>query len=506
MGRSSTFPAISPLLPILLAALWTVTVPPAESAATQQQVTASLQITPDELWQLLDRSVTAATQPLASKLDSRIDTLDARLDVLDARVDGLVEQQYKHVSDLVSFISRLESQSLRLDETAKQSNNTAAQLRGHESRLDIQESLLDATTSRLGGQEERMEEQTSRIHAYRSEIGGQASQINTHESRLDNHTSQFGTHQSLLDGHASQIDTQQSLLNGHASQFDTHQVLLDGHTSLIDTHQSLLNEHTSQIKDQKSHLNTILNRTEIQQLGIACNTIRLQSLQTLSSRRDCSDLPAGSSSGVYLLQPGLDGSVRVPAFCDLDSDVGNWTVLQRRADIQPRQSFYLEWAAYREGFVDLELEFWWGLHNMWTMTAARDRRYELRINLDDFEGEKRFAVYQGFRRISSEEDGYRLTAANYSGDAGDSLTHHIGQRFSTRDKDQDSAKIHCANHKHLQAGWWYNNCWRSNLNGRYLIGEKADHGGLAWKHWRGWRYSLKNVEMKIRPTAKLQED
>ena len=109
----------------------------------------------------------------------------------------------------------------------------------------------------------------------------------------------------------------------------------------------------------------------------------------MSSRRECSDLPAGSPSGVYLLQPGLDGSARVAAFCDLDTDGGNWTIIQRRADSQPRQDFYLHWAAYREGFAELDAEFWWGLNNMWMVTAARDRRYELRINMEDFDGAKR---------------------------------------------------------------------------------------------------------------------
>ena len=71
------------------AGLWTMTVPPAESTATQQQqqqVPAGLNVTPDELWQLIDRAVTATTRPLAIKLDGRIDTLDARLDTLDARL------------------------------------------------------------------------------------------------------------------------------------------------------------------------------------------------------------------------------------------------------------------------------------------------------------------------------------------------------------------------------------------------------------------------------------
>ena len=43
--------------------------------------------------------------------------------------------------------------------------------------------------------------------------------------------------------------------------------------------------------------------------------------------------------------------------------------------------------------------------------------YELRINLEDFEGNKRFAKYSHFR-ISNEADGYRLTVSGFAGNAG----------------------------------------------------------------------------------------
>ena len=513
-----------PLVPALLAALCVVTVPPTQCAETQQQqqpAAAGLFITPDELWKLIDRAVAAATQPLTIKLDSRIDTLDARLDtlidsmlnkpeprldslysrldsvdsrldtlsagpvalnsrlhvldgrldtvdsrlvildsrldVLDARVDGLTDHQHKHDSDLASVNAKLDNQSSRLDEKTKQLDSHTLELQEQESRLNSQESRLDTVTARLDSHDSRLGEQASRLGDQSSQIAGQASQIDDQKSQLDSHTFQIDSHESRLDGHKSQID------------------------------------------DQKLQLDVVVNKTDFQQAQIDGNTLRLNSLQTMSGRRDCSDLPAGSPSGVYLLQPGLDGSARVAAFCDLDTDGGNWTIIQRRADIQPRQDFYLHWAAYREGFGELDAEFWWGLNNMWMMTAGRDRQYELRINMEDFDGEKRHAVYQGFR-ISSEEDGYRLSATNYTGDAGDSLTYHVGQRFSTRDKDQDSSSSNCANNKHVKAGWWYKDCWRSNLNGRYLIGENTDQGGLAWYHWKGYHYSLKNVEMKIRPT------
>ena len=225
---------------------------------------------------------------------------------------------------------------------------------------------------------------------------------------------------------------------------------------------------------------------------------RLDSVDT--PVRDCSDLPAGAASGVHLVRPDLGRAV--PAFCELSPAGGGWTVLLRRADIRPRRDFYLGWHEYKWGFGELDAEFWWGLEHLWRLTSPLDRRYELRIDLEDFAGQRRYASYQGFR-ISSEGDGYRMSAENYTGDAGDSLSYHVGQRFSTKDRDHDSHGVkECANI--FKGAWWYKSCFKSNLNGQYLSGETPPKSyGVVWDAWLGINYSLKLAEMKIRPSKKL---
>lgn len=49
-----------------------------------------------------------------------------------------------------------------------------------------------------------------------------------------------------------------------------------------------------------------------------------------------------------------------------------------------------------------------------------NRKYKLRIELEDFEGQKRFVEYTTFF-IASAADSYRLTVGGYSGDAGERI-------------------------------------------------------------------------------------
>jgi len=84
---------------------------------------------------------------------------------------------------------------------------------------------------------------------------------------------------------------------------------------------------------------------------------------------------------------------------------------------------------------------------------------------------------------------------------GDSLSYHLGMRFTTKDKDNDMYDFgwyNCARKEH--GAWWYKTCGRSNLNGRYIRGgHTEDEGGIFWETARGMYYSMKSVVMKIKP-------
>ena len=215
---------------------------------------------------------------------------------------------------------------------------------------------------------------------------------------------------------------------------------------------------------------------------------------------DCSDMPYGTASGVFSILEGAGGPP-VWAYCDF-SDPAGWTVLQRRQDTATQLGFDRPYDDYRYGFGELDAEFWWGLEYMWRVTARHDRVYELMIELADFDGNSRHALYGEFS-ISSHEGQFQLFASNYSGDAGDSLSYHSGMKFSAMDQDNDISTAHCGDI--YQAGWWFRSCHQCNLNGIYFGNNNPTvaQNGVVWSTWRGFYYSLKDVVMKIRPRRKL---
>ena len=86
----------------------------------------------------------------------------------------------------------------------------------------------------------------------------------------------------------------------------------------------------------------------------------------------------------------------------------------------------------------------------------------------------------------------------FSGTAGDSLSTHRGYPFTTKDQDNDIWSGNCA--VSYKGAWWYNACHHSNLNGVYHHGQHSSNAdGVNWYHWKGYKYSAKRAEMKIRP-------
>ncbi|XP_055206479.2 tenascin isoform X8 [Gorilla gorilla gorilla] len=208
--------------------------------------------------------------------------------------------------------------------------------------------------------------------------------------------------------------------------------------------------------------------------------------------KDCSQamLNGDTTSGLYTIYLNGDKAQALEVFCDMTSDGGGWIVFLRRKN--GRENFYQNWKAYAAGFGDRREEFWLGLDNLNKITAQG--QYELRVDLRDH-GETAFAVYDKFS-VGDAKTRYKLKVEGYSGTAGDSMAYHNGRSFSTFDKDTDSAITNCA--LSYKGAFWYRNCHRVNLMGRY--GDNNHSQGVNWFHWKGHEHSIQFAEMKLRPS------
>lgn len=191
----------------------------------------------------------------------------------------------------------------------------------------------------------------------------------------------------------------------------------------------------------------------------------------------------------------------------MDSNGGGWTVIQRRES--STTDFYREWQEYKTGFGKMDGNFWLGLEKIHRITQIEN--HELLVTMVDHDNATFTAKYSLFKVDSSATD-YQLDLGTYEeaeSNAGDSLSIHDNQKFTTSDNDNDGSTTENCAVKHYGA-WWYNSCHESNLNGRYYAGDYGNHDGtdptaiadgIVWYTATGLWHSLKSVTMAIRPKA-----
>ncbi|ETE70800.1 Fibrinogen-like protein 1, partial [Ophiophagus hannah] len=237
-------------------------------------------------------------------------------------------------------------------------------------------------------------------------------------------------------------------------------------------------------------------------------------------RRKSKVFSARKTVSLDMFWPTTSGSLLV-----YDQDGGGWTVIQRRCN--GKENFYRakvsteantcaslrcrEWLDYKEGFGQLQGkddEYWLGNDKIYDLLF--NGGISLKIDLMDWQGERRYAIYDDFQ-IRNETNNYRLWFGIYSGTAGNALSGGSsfesqwsaslnGMPFSAPDRDHDRFLTgNCAEEN--KCGWWFNRCHAANLNGRYY--KKGTYSGpfdngVVWSTWRGLWYSLKYTAMKIR--------
>ena len=220
--------------------------------------------------------------------------------------------------------------------------------------------------------------------------------------------------------------------------------------------------------------------------------------QPLPPPRDCTEILSSGhlTSGIYKINPHPkniyhSNASTISVFCDMVTDGGGWTVFQRRHN--GLVAFYRDWEDYKQGFGYVDGDYWLGLQNLHWLTSTA--RYELRVDIQDFNGNIVYAKFKSFQ-IGDERLLYKLILGDYEGTASDSLGYHNYMSFSTRDQDHDTSDFHCA--QDFSGAWWYKDCSASNLNGLYMGPSVINTNGMGWYYWdNNWKV-LERSEMKIR--------
>lgn len=224
--------------------------------------------------------------------------------------------------------------------------------------------------------------------------------------------------------------------------------------------------------------------------------------------QDCSDyyVIGKRSSETYRVTPDPKNS-SFEVYCDMETMGGGWTVLQARLD--GSTNFTKTWKDYKVGFGNLRREFWLGNDKIHLLTKSKEMI--LRIDLEDFNGVKLYALYDQFY-VANEFLRYRLHIGNYNGTAGDALRfskyyNHDMKFFTTPDRDNDRYPSgNCG--LYYSSGWWFDACLSANLNGKYYHQKyRGIRNGIFWGTWpgvseahpSGYKSSLKQAKMMIRP-------
>ena len=172
-----------------------------------------------------------------------------------------------------------------------------------------------------------------------------------------------------------------------------------------------------------------------------------------------------NKSGRYII--ALSRNYKKEVYCDQTTDGGGWTMFLRNK--YGNITFNKNWVEYRNGFGNLDYDFWLEndfLYKATTLYNSRDRRTtQLYVKLMDKNNTTFYSKYNNFN-VLSEAFKYQLHVSRYiTGTAGDSLAPHNGMKFTTKDQDNDRrSDMNCATTWNERGGWWYNRCYDAALS------------------------------------------
>ncbi|KAK7807452.1 hypothetical protein U0070_025084, partial [Myodes glareolus] len=260
--------------------------------------------------------------------------------------------------------------------------------------------------------------------------------------------------------------------------------------------QNLLGKQTGTLANLKHNLQALsINSSSLQQQQQQLKEL-VQRLARIVAQDKRTEIKRSgvNASGVYTIRvANMTRPLKV--FCDMETDGGGWTVIQRRQD--GSMSFQRTWDEYKEGFGNVAREYWLGNEAVHRLTSRKP--HLLRVELCDWEGHQTSIQYEQFQ-LGSEKQRYSLFVNASSSSSGfkNSLSPQ-GTKFSTSDMDNDNCMCKCA--QMMSGGWWFDACGLSNLNGIYYpVRQHLNKiNGIRWHYFRGPGYSLHSARMMLRP-------
>ncbi|KAM3862640.1 angiopoietin-2a [Diretmus argenteus] len=388
--------------------------------------------------------------------------------IQDSMKQDMVQIQHNHTVTMIEIGTNLLSQTA---EQTRKMTNVEAQVIIHTTRLERQLLENSLSTNKL---EKQLIVQTNEIN-----------KLNDKSSFLEKRVKEM----------EEQRQVELKMLQDEKQQL---QALIERQTAIIgELEQQLLrvsSNNTALQHQQQELVETVNNLIHTISVTAAGETKAAMMQDTPTTYMDCAAVfkSGNTESGVYALTLP---NTTLEAFCDMETDGGGWTILQKRFD--GRVDFHRTWKEYKMGFGEPSSEHWLG--NEFVSRLTNQQPYKLRIQLGDWEGNSGFSQYEQFF-LDSEAQHYRIHLKGYSGTAGKiSSLGQPGSDFSTKDADNDKCVCKCS--QLTTGGWWFDACGPSNLNGMYYQhGQNSNRfNGIKWYYWKGSGYSLKATTMMFRP-------
>ncbi|KAK9539020.1 hypothetical protein VZT92_004154 [Zoarces viviparus] len=381
-------------------------------------------------------------------------------------------------------------------------NRSVTALGKESQKLRVEGEALKARAHGLEDREGQLLNVTAELREKAEEMQHERKAMGERMSRLEERVD------GMLQGEASLPDTSAGAKN--TSDARNIQLMLEGQNKRIDDLMERIRLQQEKLDKQNVRIRTLQSQVQQSRQRPSLRNSNTDVQSVVSEQRDspvemasdCHELflRGESTSREYTIQPINAEPFQV--FCEMTAD-GGWTVIQRRQD--GSVDFDQQWHAYEKGFGSLNGEFWLGLEKVHSI--AKDGGYILNIMLADWSGDSA-SVRLPFQ-LGGQETKYSLKIEKQgafspleSSLVTDATT---GLPFSTHDQDNDQKNdTNCA--KHLSGGWWFSNCGRSNLNGRYFQSpppKQRDQRkqSIFWKTWRGRYYPLKSSRMMIAPAV-----